>query len=144
MKDTIEQFYFQVALNDCIISFQEVTGLVEETQVIEYKTGNSPIFSTVKMPGIRKYGNITFKKGIVVKGNSLNPLINAVQLNQIERKPITISLLDQKGQTTMHWILLNAFPVKITVQEDESATRSTPLAVSSLEIAHDGIEIAAP
>ncbi|MBL7760851.1 MAG: phage tail protein [Sediminibacterium sp.] len=144
MNDTTEQFYFQVALNDCVIAFQEVTGLVEETQIIEYKTGNSPIFSTVKMPGIRKYGNITFKKGMLVKGNSLKTLFKAVQMNQMERKSITISLLDQKGQITMHWVLLNAFPVKITMQENDINPQDPIAAVESMEIAHEGIEIAAP
>lgn len=144
MNDTTEQFYFQVALNDCVIAFQEVTGLVEETQIIEYKTGNSPIFSTVKMPGIRKYGNITFKKGMLVKGNSLKTLFKAVQMNQMERKSITISLLDQKGQITMHWVLLNAFPVKITMQENDINPQDPIAAVENMEIAHEGIEIAAP
>ena len=142
--DTTEQFYFQVALTDCVIAFQEVSGLVEETQVIEYKTGNSPIFSTVKMPGVRKYGNITFKKGMVVKGSKLNPIMEAIQKNQFERKSITISLLDQKGHITMHWILLNAFPVKISLQEIEPDSPAPMFTVSVMEIAHEGIEIAAP
>jgi T4-like virus tail tube protein gp19 len=34
-------------------------------QIVEYRAGNSPLFSTEKMPGIAKYGNVTLKRGIL-------------------------------------------------------------------------------
>ena len=58
------KFSFQVKWDDAEYIFQEVTGLSSETQVIEYRGGNSKVYSTVKMPGIQKFGNITLKKGI--------------------------------------------------------------------------------
>ena len=44
------------------ISFQEVSGMDKEVQVIEYRASNNPLFSTIKMPGIVKYGNVTMKR----------------------------------------------------------------------------------
>ena len=35
------------------IAFKEVSGLDAEAQIIEYRHGNSPQFSTIKMPGIK-------------------------------------------------------------------------------------------
>ena len=64
------------------IAFQEVSGLEAETQIIEYRGSNSPEYSTVKMPGIAKYGNVTMKRGIFTndKKKSSSQLSNA-QLN---------------------------------------------------------------
>ncbi|WP_197080607.1 phage tail protein [Methylophilus sp. TWE2] len=60
----LPKFYFQVQWDSEVILFQEVSGLDMETKVIEYRSGDSPVFSTIKMPGIKKYGNITMKKGV--------------------------------------------------------------------------------
>ena len=41
----LPKFYFSVTLgSDDKVSFQEVDGLESETQVIEYRHGNSPVF----------------------------------------------------------------------------------------------------
>ena len=36
------------------LPFQEVSGLDMKAQVIEYRAGNSQVFSTIKMPGIEE------------------------------------------------------------------------------------------
>ena len=66
----LPKFYFQVKLGDTEVAFQEVSGLDIEAQIIEYRHGNSPEFSTIKMPGIKKVGNVTLKKGVFVKDNA--------------------------------------------------------------------------
>ncbi len=48
------KFQFSVKIGSDELFFQEVTGLSSETQVIEYRAGNSQAYSTVKMPGIKK------------------------------------------------------------------------------------------
>lgn len=56
------KFAFQVKWNDAEFVFQEVTGLTAEANVIEYRGGSSKTNSTVKMPGVLKYGNVTLKR----------------------------------------------------------------------------------
>ena len=46
------------------MSFQEVSGLDIEAQPIEYRAGDNKGFSAVKMPGIKKYSDVTTKKGV--------------------------------------------------------------------------------
>ena len=41
------------------VGFTEVTGLDVETEVIEYREGNSPEYRKIKMPGMQKNSNIT-------------------------------------------------------------------------------------
>jgi phage tail-like protein len=134
------KFVFRVKIGDTEILFQEVTGLNAETQIIEYRAGNSKVFSTVKMPGLRKYGNVTLKKGIFKDDKALWDMHNLVVMNTFERKKVTISLLDESNQEAMSWELANAFPVKMTVTDIKS--EGNEAAVETMELAHEGLSIA--
>jgi phage tail-like protein len=136
----LPKFYFMVQFGDGEpAKFQEVSGLDAETQVIEYRAGNSPVFSTVKMPGIKKYSNVTLKKGMFAKDNKLFDWFSKIKMNTIERKSITISLLDETGKPTMVWTLSNAWPTKITGTDLKSD--GNEVAVETLEITHEGLTI---
>jgi phage tail-like protein len=135
----VAKFYFQVIWDSTEIAFQEVSGLDAETQIIEYRHGNSPVFSTVTMPGIAKYGNITMKKGVFKSDNKFWEWYNQVKLNTIKRVPVTISLLDEAGAPTITWKLSNAWPTKITAT-DMQAVGNEP-GIETIEIAHEGIII---
>ncbi len=136
----LPKFYFQVKIADQEVAFQEVSGLDVEAQVIEYRHGNSKEFSTIKMPGIKKSGNVTLKKGIFKGDNKFWDWFNMIQMNTIERKTVVISLLDEKGDPTMVWTLKNAWPTKITGTDLKSD--GNEVAVETLEVAHEGITIA--
>lgn len=134
------KFAFRVRIGDTEIMFQEVTGLNAETQAIEYRAGSSPVFSTVKMPGIKKYGNITLKKGIFKDDKALWEMYNLVKMNNFERKTVTISLLDEAQAVAMSWTLTNAFPCKMTVTDMKSDANEA--AVETIELAHEGLALA--
>ena len=120
--------------------FQEVSGLDTEVQPITYRHGNSPEFSSIKMPGIQQYGNVTMKKGVFKSDNKFWDWLNVIKMNTIKRKPVTITLLDETGAPTMIWTLQNAWPTKITGTDLKSD--GNEVAVESIEIAHEGITIA--
>jgi phage tail-like protein len=66
----LPKFYFKVDLGSVTdVHFQEVSGLEVTAQTIEYRHGNSPVFSTINMPGIVKNNMVTMKKGIFAKDN---------------------------------------------------------------------------
>ncbi|WP_294677387.1 phage tail protein [uncultured Fluviicola sp.] len=136
----LPKFYFQVKLGDKEVPFQEVSGLDIEAQIIEYRHGNSKEFSTIKMPGIKKTGNVTLKKGVFVKDNGFWDWFNKIKMNTIERQTVVISLLDEAGAPTMVWTLNNAWPTKITGTDMKSD--GNEVAVETIEIAHEGLTIA--
>lgn len=138
----LPKFQFSVNMNGQVVSFQEVTGLDIEAQVIEYRAGDSAGWSTVKMPGIRKFGNVTLKKGIFVHDNRFWTWFDSIQMNTIARTPLTISLLDQTGAATMVWTLANAWPTKITGTDLKAD--GNEVAVETIEVAHEGLTIANP
>ncbi|MCD7937362.1 MAG: phage tail protein [Tannerellaceae bacterium] len=141
-QDTVwplPKFYFQVKIGDKEGAFQEVSGLDVEAQVIEYRHGNSPEFSTIKMPGIKKFSNITLKKGVFKGDKSYWEWFSKIKMNTIERVGVTISLLDEGGAPVQTWTLKNAWPTKITGTDMKSD--GNEVAVETLEVAHEGVTI---
>ncbi len=111
-----------------------------EPQVIQYRASNSPNFSTVKMPGLMKYGNVTMKKGVFKADNAFWDWYNQIKMNTLKRETVTIKLLDEKGKPTMVWTLHNAWPTKITGTDLKST--GNDVAVETIVIAHEGLNIA--
>jgi len=132
-------FHFRVEWGGTQIGFSEVTGLNIEVQPIEYRDGLSPEYSVVKMPGLKKYGNITLKRGVFKGDNEFYTWYNEIKLNQPERRDITISLLDEEHNPVMVWKLINAWPTKIT--SPDLKANGNEVAIEQLEIAHEGVRI---
>ena len=65
----LPKFHFLVQWGGVRIGFTEVTGLDMQSEVIEYREGNSPEYHKIKMPGMQKFSNITFKRG-TIQGDS--------------------------------------------------------------------------
>ena len=85
-------FYFKVEIEDIgEMAFKEVSGMDMEAQVIEYRHGNSPVFSNIKMPGLKKTSNVSLKKGVFKSDNKFWDWFNEIKLNTIKRRSVTIS-----------------------------------------------------
>ncbi len=135
----LPKFHFQVEWGGTKIGFSEVSGLDVETDIIEYRTGSMPVFSTMKMPGMQKYGNITLKRGVFENDNEFFEWWNTVKLNTIERRDIIIALLDGDHDPQVVWKVRNAWPVKI--QSTDLKADGNEVAIETLEIAHEGLTI---
>jgi phage tail-like protein len=139
----LPKFYFAVELGeDKSLSFQEVSGLDTETQIIEYRHGNSSVFSPIKMPGLAKVGNVTLKKGVFVNDNKFWDWYNEIKMNTIKRRTIIINLLDETGSPKMSWNLTNAWPTKITGTDLKSD--GNEVAVETIEVAYEVLTISTP
>lgn len=135
------KFRFEVDLGTELkgVGFQEVSGMDVENQVIEYRKSNSPLFSTEKMPGLVKYGNVTMKRGIFVNDNVFWDWHAEIKMNLIKRRTVLIKLLDESGNVTMQWQLDNAWPTKISSTDLKS--EGNEVAIDTLEIAHEQLTI---
>lgn len=139
----IPAFSFQVTLGSLRnIPFQEVSGLETETEVIEYRHSNSKQYSTIKMPGIAKYGNVTLKKGIFINDDSFWAWYSKITMNTVARTTVVVQLLDETSKPVMTWTLNNAWPTKIT--GPDLKPEGDEVAIDTLEIAHEGIVISNP
>ncbi len=133
------KFHFQVEWGGTKIGFTEVSGLDVEIDPIEFRDGASPEFSKRKMPGMIKYSNITLKRGTFQSDNEFYRWWNTVQLNQIERRDITISLLNEEHEPVVVWKIKNAWPVK--VQSTDLKADGNEVAIESMELVHEGLTI---
>jgi T4-like virus tail tube protein gp19 len=52
-KYPLPKFHFEVNWGGTRMGFTEVTGLDFETEIIEYREGNSPVYSKNAQPGLR-------------------------------------------------------------------------------------------
>jgi phage tail-like protein len=139
-RGPLPQFQFRVDIGDGHASgFSEVSGLDSESIPIEYRHSDSPPFSRMKMPALGSVGNVTLKRGLLVRESGLWDWLARIRGNVIERRTIVISLLDEAGNPAMRWTLANAWPIKMTGPELNA--ESNEVAIESIEIAHDGVTV---
>lgn len=135
----IPKFHFQVDWGGTRMGFTEVSGLDVQTDVIEYREGAWKEYSKVKMPGMQKFSNITLKRGTVKGDNGFYDWWNTVKLNTIERRDLTITLLNETHEPVVTWTVKNAWPVK--VQSTDLKADGNEVAIETLELAHEGMTI---
>ncbi|MDT0554649.1 phage tail protein [Patiriisocius hiemis] len=136
---SVPKFYFTVtfASLEHPVPFMEVSGMDIESQIIEYRAGNDPRFSTSKMPGMVKSINVTLKKGVFNSDDAFWEWYGSVKMNTITRETVTIVLNDEMGSPIMTWVLNNAFPIKIGIVDEE--TTNNEILVETLELVHESI-----
>ena len=76
------------------------------------------------MPGIKKYSDVTLKKGVFKSDNKFWDWFNEIKMNTIKRAPVTISLLDEDGAPTMVWTLTNERSVLLKTLDDGTTRRT--------------------
>ena len=133
------KFHFQVEWGGTKIGFTEVSGLDVESEVVEYREGSSPEYSKIKMPGMQKYSNITLKRGTFKSDNEYFKWWNTVKLNTIERRDVTIALLNEDHEPVVVWKVKNAWPNKI--QSTDLKADGNEVAIESMELVHEGLTI---
>ena len=135
----LPKFHFNVDWAGTNIGFSEVSGLNIENKLIEYRDGASPEYSKLKMPGMREFSNITLKRGVFKGDNEFYNWLNTISLNTVERRDLTISLLNENHEPVVTWKIKNAFPVK--VQSTDLKADGSEVAIEQLDVAHEGLTI---
>lgn len=139
----LTKFHFQVEwgeggnTDEQDLRFTEVSGLDVEIEMIEYRDGNNPEYSKVKMPGMVKYSNVTLKRGMFKGLGTYGAWYNTIVMNQVERRTVTIKMLNEEHQPVVTWRLNNAWPVKI--QSTDLKGDGNEVAIESMELAHEGL-----
>lgn len=133
----IPKFHFEVQWGGTRIGFTEVTGLEVSTEKIEYRDGASKEYHKIRMPGMQTFGDLTLKRGIFAADNEFYDWWNTVALNTIERRDITISLLNESHEPVVIWKVKNAWPSKVTSTDLNASGNET--AIETLVLAHEGL-----
>jgi phage tail-like protein len=78
-------------------------------------------------------------RGVFKADNEFAKWISTVKLNTVERRDLTISLLNEEHAPVMVWKVHNAFPVKC--EGPQLKASGNEVAIESIELAHEGLEI---
>jgi phage tail-like protein len=118
-------------------SFAEVSGIEADVSPIEYRNGSDDV-TVRKIPGLKKFSNLTLKRGIVGDLAFWNWILAAMNGNVI-RTEGSIVLLDEQRQEVMRWNFKRGWPCKWTGPGLNA--KNNEIAMETLEICHEGIEI---
>jgi phage tail-like protein len=139
MPYPLPKFHFAVEWQGARVGFTEVTGLDMQIEPIEYREGSNKEYSKIKMPGLHKFSNITLKRGSFGGDTDFYAWINTVNLNKIERRDLIISLQNENHEPVFTWKVKNAFPIK--VQASDLKADGNEVAIETMELAHEGLNI---
>jgi phage tail-like protein len=109
-------FNFQVDLGDGLRGgFSDVSGLVTEMTVSEYRNGTDAKNHVRKIPGVHKVGEVTLKRGLI-GANALFEWMKQTRTDGYKAKrTVTISLLDEAHSAIVAtWRLSGVMPLKHT------------------------------
>jgi phage tail-like protein len=133
----LPKFHFQVQWGGTKIGFTEVTGLEVTTEKIEYRDGASKEYHKIRMPGMQTFGDLTLKRGVFAGDNDFYVWWNTVALNTVERRDITISLLNESHEPVVVWKVKKAWPTKVTSTDLNASGNET--AIETMVLTHEGL-----
>jgi phage tail-like protein len=112
-----------------------VSGLEMNTEFEEYKEGGVNTFAH-KLPTITKYQNLVLKRGMT-DSDTLYNWEKEVAQGIINRKSVSVVLLDSLRREVRKWTFQYAFPIKWSSGNLNSTGSS--IEVETLELAHQGL-----
>lgn len=121
-------------------AFQEVSGLEYGFEVVEYREGGDWT-TTRKFQGQAAAGNITLKRGLLAKADSLRAWVqSSARPDPLVRRSGSIVLIDDAGKEIKRWNFTRSWPVSWRLQPLESNGHKD-LAIEELVIAVDTLEL---
>jgi phage tail-like protein len=94
--------------------FSDVSGLMTELTVAEYRNGNDPENHVRKIQGIHKAGDVTLKRGLIDAGQVWAWIQQARTAGPAAKKTVTITVKDEAGNPVQKWTLRRVLPLKWT------------------------------
>ena len=134
------KFNFSVEIDGITVGgFTECSGIDSETDIIEYREGNEKTNTVRKLPGLTFYSNLILKKGVTGSLGLYNWRKSVID-GLIDRKNLSVILLDENRQPVSRWIFKNAWPCRMSGPELNAI--GSDVAIEEIEICYEGFEIA--
>ena len=137
--DPFRSFNFRVEGLE-VASFSEVSGLSSDGDAVDYREGTDPKLSVRRLPGLRKYNNVTLKRGVtqsLALWSWYQNIINGVR----DRRNCTVVLQNEEHADVVRWHLENAYVNKYEVSTLGAAANE--VAVETIELVHEGLTMEA-
>src|SRR5262245_21097046 len=92
--------------------FSDVSGLMTELTVSEYRNGNDAENHVRKIPGPHKSGDVTLKRGVVNSEDLWAWVDQARRQGVGAQRQVTVTLNDEAGRPVQRWTLRGCVPLK--------------------------------
>ncbi|HEY5247110.1 MAG TPA: phage tail protein [Dermatophilaceae bacterium] len=121
--------------------FQEVSGMNIDVTSADYRAGNSPVNHPIKVNGVYKVGDVTFKRGLI-GATDLYEWIDAIRTgDHTVLRTVHVMLQDEAHNgPVMTWQLLNARPLRYTAPSFNAKT-GTDVAIEELVLSIEDLSI---
>src|ERR1051325_6560137 len=119
--------------------FSDVSGLVTETTIAEYRVGNAKENHVRKVPLMHKVGDVTLKRGVVDSLEFFTWIKDTRTVGFKAKRDVTITLKDETGQPVRKWKLQSVVPLKYT--GPTLAGKGGDVAVEELVLSCEGLEV---
>ena len=137
MNNTLCNNHFNVDWGGTSIGFMEVSGLGIELDVVPYRQGSSFDSAASLIPGQKLFPPVVLRRGIVAGDNDFFNWINSAGFNTVERRDVTIRLLNAQHDPVVIWKLKNAFPSRLDYGPLQAV--GSDIAVETLTLVHEGL-----
>jgi phage tail-like protein len=118
--------------------FKSVSGLDATVATVTYREGTDVGLNSRPLPGLVTYSNIVLSRGITLD-RSLWDWHSGIVNGTLTRKNVSVVLLDNTGTEKIRWNLANCWPTKWSGANLDAS--SDAIAIETLELAHEGIEV---
>ncbi|MDH4165496.1 MAG: phage tail protein [Gammaproteobacteria bacterium] len=119
-------------------AFSEVGGLTADGDAVDYREGTDLQHNVRKLVGLRKYTNLTLKRGYT-PDDSLWKWYGNIMNGQPDRRNVTIVLMNEAREPVMRWHAENAWINKIEGPAFKAS--GNEVAMESVELVHEGLTI---
>jgi phage tail-like protein len=136
-NDPFRSYNFEVQIEGTPVgAFSEVSGLSAEGDPVEYREGIDPANTVRKLVGLRKYTNLTFKRGYT-QSDILWRWYANIANGLPDRRNGSVVLRDEAHRPVLRWNFENAWLNKI---EGPSFNASgNEVSIESCELCHEGL-----
>ncbi len=139
--DPFRTFNFRLEIDDTTVAaFSDVTGLSSDGEVADYRTGMDIPLTARKLPGLRKFGPITLKRGMV-HDTTLWDWYRNIAVGIADRRNGSVILMDEERNDVLRWNFESAWPNKIEGPTLKAA--GNEIAIESIELIVEDITLEA-
>ena len=137
--DPFRTFNFRLEIdNTPVAAFSDVSGLNSTGEVASYRTGVDIPLTARKLPGLRSYGPITLKRGMI-EDATLWDWYRNISTGQADRRNGSVILMNEAREDVLRWNFENAWPNKIEGPTLNAA--GNEVAIESLELVVEDITL---
>ncbi|MEJ2454144.1 MAG: phage tail protein [Candidatus Thiodiazotropha sp.] len=119
-------------------SFSECSGLSSDGDSVDYREGTDIPLTVRKLIGLRKYANITLKRGYT-QNSALWDWYGNIVNGVADRRNGSVILMDEERNDVMRWNFENAWPNKIEAPSFNAS--GNEVAIETIELIHEGLTL---